>query len=197
MRRTGNLADALDSFVGCFGLEREKVAYVSTPITTGKRYYDWLKSSGLVPHAGSAFQLAHAREVIAVNQASAQALVRHVRSQLGKIVVDPTALQVPAWTQDEYNAFWTRLITDYVGTVVFNDGWEYSTGCTLEYAAALQASAELLDSNLSPLPPKLALMSTNQAVTSLDQQGHSISGLIRARRRIEEVIASSSTGHSA
>jgi hypothetical protein len=197
VRRTGNLADALDSFVGCFGLEREKVAYVSTPITTGRRYYDWLKSSGLVPNAGADFRAAHAREVIAINQASAHALVLYVRGQLGKIVVDPTALDVPVWAQDEYNAFWTRLITDYVGTVVFNDGWEYSTGCTLEYAAALEASATLLDSNLSPLPPKLALMNTNHAVTTLKQQGHSISGLVSARRAIEDAIASPDAGHSA
>ena len=185
-----NLVDVLDSFAGCFGLERENVAYVSTPITTGRRYYDWLAASGLSPDAGPSFQTAHAREVIALNQASAHALVLSARASLGKIVVDPTALEVPVWTQEDYHGFWTRLITDYVGTVVFNDGWEYSTGCTLEYAAALRANATLLDAKLSPLPPTVASMNTKNAVARLEEQGHPIAGLVAARHRIEEAIAS-------
>ena len=68
------LADALDSFAGCFGLERNNVAYVSTPITTGKRHYDWLQDYR--PDIGSDFERDHTREVIAVNQASARALIK-------------------------------------------------------------------------------------------------------------------------
>jgi hypothetical protein len=193
---SARLASALDSFARCIGLKRENAAYVSTPITTGRRYYEWLKSSGMTPTAGAAFQAEHARQVIEVNQASARALVLYAREKLRKIVVDPTALDVPIWTQDDYNGFWTHLISDYVGTVVFNDGWEYSTGCTLEYAAALESNARLLDSRLSALPPTLALMSSNHAVAELKGQGHSISGLIVAQRRIEKAIASSGSGQS-
>ena len=187
------LADVLDSFAGCFGLERRNVAYVSTPITTGRRYYDWLQSSGYSPDSGSDFQVAHAREVIAANQASAHALVMTVRQTLGKTVVDPTALNVPTWTQADFHAFWTRLITDYVGTVVFNDGWEYSTGCCMEYAAALMCRATLLDAKLSPLQPKVALMLTNRAIGRLEKQGHAFGGLHTARDVIERAVAGTAT----
>lgn len=110
--------------------------------------------------------------------------------------MDPTALEVPVWTQDDYHAFWTRLITDYVGTVVFNDGWEYSTGCAREYAAALKAKATLLDAALSELRPTVALMSINRAVERLEEESHSIGSLIRAKRSIEEAIGSSGAEQS-
>jgi hypothetical protein len=183
------LADVLDSFGACLGLERGGVAYVSTPITTGRRFYDWLQTSGYTPDSGSVFQQAHASEVIAVNTASAQALVMMVRRRFEKTVVDPTQLDVPFWTQDDFHAFWTRLITDYVGVAVFNDGWEYSTGCCREYAAALNAGATSLDANLSVLPPNVALMLTERAVERLRADGHAISGLLTARHIIEQAIA--------
>jgi hypothetical protein len=183
------LADSLDSFAGCFGLRRDLVAYVSTPITTGKRYYDWLQASGRQPTSDPEFVQAHLSEVIEVNSASAHALVVKVRQTLPKVVVDPTGLSAPGWAQEDFHAFWTRLITDYVGTVVFNDGWEYSTGCCWEFAAAIRVNAILLDANLSPLAPTVALMQTNDAIQRLCRQGHKIDGLATARRAIEHAAA--------
>lgn len=184
------LADALDSFAACLGLDRQNVVYVSTPITTGRLFYDWLQTSGYVPDSGSDFQQAHAREVIAINAASAQALVATVRRQFAKTVVDPTLLDVPFWTQNDFHTFWTGLITDYVGIAVFNDGWEYSTGCCREYAAALDAHATLLDADLSVLAPNVALMKTEQAIGRLRSEGHTISGLVDARHIIEQAVRS-------
>ncbi|WP_006245925.1 hypothetical protein [Mycolicibacterium tusciae] len=183
------LADVLDSFGACLGLERKGVMYVSTPITTGRRFYDWLLASGYLPDSGAEYGQAHAREVIAKNTASAQALVATVRRRFDKTVVDPTRLDVPFWTQDDFHAFWTRLITDYVGVVVFNDGWEYSTGCCREYAAAVNAEATSLDANLSVLPPNVALMLTEQAIGRLRDEGHAVSGLLTARHIIEQAIS--------
>ena len=183
------LADTLDSFAGCFGLQRDLVAYVSTPITTGKRYYDWLQASGRHPTSDPEFLHAHLAEVITVNSESARALVVKVRETFPKVVVDPTGLDAPGWSQEDFHAFWTRLITDYVGTVVFNDGWEYSTGCCWEFAAAIRVNATLLDANLSPLAPNVALMQTNDAIQRLCQQGHKIDGLAAARRAIERAAA--------
>lgn len=188
---SNELADALDSFVGCFGLERNNVAYVSTPITTGKRYYDWLQAYRA--DAGSDFDRDHAREVIAVNQESAHALVVLSRRQLDKVVIDPTPLEAPNWTQLQFHAFWTRLITDYVGTVVFNAGWEYSTGCCYEFAAAVNAGARLLDDDLSPVSPKVALMLTKRAIERLRKQGHRVDGLAAAREAIEQAVAATAS----
>jgi hypothetical protein len=191
-----DLAGVLDSFAGCFGLERASVAYVSTPITTGRRYYDWLATAKVPSRDTPAFRAKHARDVIAVNQESAHTLVLRVRHQLARVVVDPTALNVPVWTQNDYHAFWTRLITDYVGTVVFNDGWEYSTGCTIEYAAALRASATRLDAELSDLSPTVAIMKSDDAIARLRGEGRAVQDLIAARQQIKEAIASVRREHT-
>jgi hypothetical protein len=180
------LAAVLNSFAGCFGLQRNLVAYVSTPITTGRRFYDWLAGSGYRDESGEAYRLAHAREVIAVNQTSAHDLVLWVRKVLGKVVIDPTSLEVPDWTQDNYHAFWTRLITDNVGTVVFNDGWEYSTGCAKEFAASLYCGAETLDTKLSHLPPTLALDMLDRAISRLHSEGQPSDRLVGARSEVIE-----------
>lgn len=185
----GGLADALDSFAGCFGLERSSVAYVSTPITTGRRYYDWLASSKLSADS-PIFPTEHAREVIAANQASAHSLVLRARHHLGKIVVDPTGLNAPEWSQRDFHVFWTRLITDRVGTVVFNDGWEYSTGCTYEYAAALKAGATVLDAHMSVMPPIVAVTKSDEAIALLRELGHAVDSLAVAQRQIEEAVES-------
>ncbi|OBI57364.1 hypothetical protein A5705_19980 [Mycobacterium sp. E787] len=169
------------------------MAYVSTPITTGKLYYDWLQASGYKPDNSSDFQRDHAREVIEINKASARALVTMARKRLDKVVVDPTPLDVPDWTQADFHAFWTRLITDYVGTVVFNAGWEYSTGCCFEFAAALDAGAAVLDEKLSPLQPKVGLMLTRRAINRLRKQGHMVNGLLTAREAIEQAVATAAS----
>lgn len=187
------LADSLDSFAGCFGLQRDSVAYVSTPITTGKRYYDWLEASSRQPSADPEFVQAHSTEVITVNSLSARALVAKARTVLDKVVVDPTGLNAPGWAQEDFHAFWTRLITDYVGTVVFNEGWEYSTGCCWEFAAALRVDATLLDANLSPIAPNVALMQTKVAIQRLCQQGHKADGLAMARSAIEHAAANTAS----
>ncbi|NKZ10757.1 hypothetical protein HGA11_07165 [Mycolicibacterium septicum DSM 44393] len=184
-----DLAEVLDSFAGCFGLERSSVAYVSTPITTGRRYYAWLATSKLSKDNPN-FPMEHAREVIAVNQASAHALVLQARRLLGKIVVDPTGLKAPEWSQSDFHFFWSRLITDYVGTVVFNDGWEYSTGCTYEYAAALRAGATVLDAQMSVMPPIVAVTKTDEAIALLRGQGHAVQSLAVAQRQIVEAVES-------
>lgn len=184
------LSDVLNSFAGCFGLDRDGVAYVSTPITTGRLYYDWLQASEYEADASPDFQRDHAREVIAINNASARALVTMARMRLDKVVVDPTPLlDVPNWTQADFHAFWTRLITDYVGTVVFNEGWEYSTGCCFEFAAAVNAGATLLDAKLSVLEPSVGLMLTRHAIDRLREQGHTVNGLLAAREAIEQAVA--------
>ncbi|CPU62643.1 Uncharacterised protein [Mycobacteroides abscessus] len=177
-------ADVLDSFASCLGLTRLKVAYVSTPITTGRRYYDWLSASRKAP-TSIADQSAGHRTVINANEVSAHTLVKKVRAHYVHLtIVDPTALRAATWSQNDFHDFWARLITNYVGRVIFNEGWEYSTGCCMEYAAAIDAGAELLDATLSPLPPSLALVKTQSAVDRLLAEGHSVANLVAARERI-------------
>jgi hypothetical protein len=112
------------------------VVYVSTPITTGPGYLDWLIAHQDAPAA----EREQARqEMIRANIAAVVPLVRAVPERVpGAHVIDPTALEdVPGWTQPDYHRFWAEVILAHVDEVVFADGWTASVGCSVEFAVAM------------------------------------------------------------
>jgi hypothetical protein len=132
--------------------DREAV-YVSVPITTGKRFLDWRRGpgAGLAPSEGR-YRSEHRRNVVDPNRAQVAPVIRVLRERMGRVVIDPTTLgDVPGWAQADYHAFWTQVIERYVDTVVFLDGWEFSSGCAQEFLAAVRAGARLLREDLTPL----------------------------------------------
>jgi hypothetical protein len=184
------VADALLSLAASFGVDRNLLWYVSTPITTGRRYYDWLDNVGRGNVDDPAWTPMRKREVEDPNKASAHALVTRVRSMLKAIVVDPTGLDVQGWAQVDYHNFWMALISRSIGTVVFNDGWEYSTGCVFEYSAALSARLTILDAELVALPPQSAIELVDSAIHRLKSDGHQparLDTLLAARDSIDRL----------
>lgn len=112
------------------------VVYVSTPITTGPAYLDWLITHQDAP----APERERARqEMVRSNIAAVVPLVRAVPEQVpGAHVIDPTALEdVPGWAQADYHRFWAEVILAHVHEVVFADGWTASVGCSVEFAVAM------------------------------------------------------------
>jgi hypothetical protein len=99
------------------------------------------------------------RDIVRPNMERAAPLVRSARRRWrDSPVIDPTGLEdVPGWEQRDYHEFWTRLIEDSVATVVFAEGWQYSSGCALEFAAALRTGCKLLDHKFKDLTPDRGL----------------------------------------
>ena len=148
--------------------DREAV-YVSVPITTGKRFLDWRRGPGarLAPSDG-AYRSEHLRHVVEPNREQVVPVVHLIRQRLGRIVIDPTTLgDVPGWTQADFHRFWTQVIQRYAGTVVFLDGWEFSSGCTHEFIAAVRAGARLLKEDLTPLGLDEGERSIRDAIAAL------------------------------
>ena len=84
-------------------------------------------------------------------------------------MIDPTALgDVPGWAQSDYHRFWVGVIERYARTVVFLDGWEYSSGCTHEFLAAIRVGAELLRQDLAPLRLDEGERRIRAAIAALD-----------------------------
>jgi hypothetical protein len=68
------------------------------------------------------------------------------------MVIDPSRLaDVPGWEQADYHAFWTKVIDQHADKVIFLDGWQYSDGCTIEFAKAVQLGLPRLTEYLMPL----------------------------------------------
>ncbi len=127
--------------------------YVSSPLTTGQRAFEWhRKNSGVTSLAQMEPHPAFRRDVMEPNRDEAARFTRDLRETSNRLVIDPTAVgDLPGWTQADYRVFWGRVIERYVETAVFRDGWQYSSGCAYEFLAASTAGAQLLNEDLTPL----------------------------------------------
>lgn len=105
--------------------------YLSTPVTTGDRFYRWVKDGG-DPCAPS-------RSVINENTEFAYSTALYLRETTQKGVINPAAFYQESWTQEMYLSFWVDVIKRFASEVWLNAGWEFSNGCTYEYCAAIEA----------------------------------------------------------
>jgi hypothetical protein len=63
------------------------------------------------------------------------------------------------------------VIERYAGTVVFADGWEYSSGCAWEFLTAVRVGARLLREDLEPLTIEEGERLIRDAIAALDADG--------------------------
>lgn len=104
-------------------------------------------------------------------------IVRHGLND-GTEVIDPGPLKVPDWkAQDPYYAFWETLIRNRVREVRFNEEWQFSSGCTYEFAVAFDAHIPTLDSEGTELSPYAAIEMVHKAVAGLKEDGFDTSKL--------------------
>lgn len=157
-------------------LNGRKGVYASTELTTGQRAYTLMRSH----RAGSLAELRRSlgdepfdEAVLDRNVEAGSEFARRLHERLGgrEVVVTPGPFAAPGWTQREYLHFWETLIRTRVHAVYFNDGWEYSNGCTFEYAIALEAGLPTFDSACAPLPTDRALALVTNAARDLESRG--------------------------
>jgi hypothetical protein len=165
-------------------------AYVSAPITSGRRLAHWLSSRNVEfdpshPESYAEFQ----REVLEPNCEHAQDIIRNLRTKFPNVVIDPTALKdIDGWTQDDYRCLWARVIEQYATTVVFIDGWQFSNGCSYEFLVSYQSATDhcplVLDENLQPLTPDQGLTLIRAAINELKEKGLSTEFLERVAEQL-------------
>jgi hypothetical protein len=130
--------------------------YVSSPLTTGQRAFEWHRGDGsprrAQQDAGSdEFRVG----VIEPNRGEAARYAAALRMKLQQVIVDPTAMaDLPGWNQADYRVFWGRVIGRYAEAVVFREGWHYSSGCAYEFLVACATGSRLLREDLTPLTVK-------------------------------------------
>jgi hypothetical protein len=149
----------------------QKGVYASTELTSGERAYALLAENG----CRATPELAEARrgELLATNIAAATRFAATLRAHFAgtEMVITPAPFLAPGWTQAEYLAFWEELIRTRVKAVYFNHAWEYSNGCTFEYAVAAEAGVPAFDADLRRLPIGDAIARVERAVVNLEARG--------------------------
>lgn len=159
-------AALLDAFA-CV-IEGRSATYVSTPVTTGRRFVDWYSRHGRVLESDSPeFERCHREAVVVPNAQRAAEIVQALRRSSPRIIIDPSPLVIPGWSQDDYRALWATVIERYVDTVVCVDGWQYSNGCVYEHLVAIRSGATVRCENGSPLKRREGIRLIRRAVAKM------------------------------
>jgi hypothetical protein len=133
-------------------VERGTGTYVSSPLTTGQRAFEWHRLNGPSTTHDTDAHERFRTNVIEPNRSEAARFARRLRAEVGGAVIDPTAMaDISGWTQADYRVFWGRVIEEYCDVVVFRDGWQYSSGCTYEFLVAQMKGTRILGEDMSPL----------------------------------------------
>lgn len=102
--------------------------YVSTPMTTGKRYLDHIRKNGLGGKTTN---------ILEANIARSKEVTESVKLlHPGCSIINPTQWTYEGYESNDYLAFWVMVISRYCSKIFFVDDWEYSSGCAYEFLVA-------------------------------------------------------------
>jgi hypothetical protein len=115
-------------------------------------------------------------------------IVRHGQDD-GTDVIDPGPLSVPGWKQDQYYALWETLIRTRVREVRFNHDWQFSNGCTYEFAVAFDTRIPTLDFDGAELNPYAAVEMVQKAVVTLKEDGFDTTKIQKHLELMQSVVS--------
>lgn len=177
--------------------DRRDAYYISTPITTGPEFVEWWSREGKALGKGGPAYEVQLGQVVRRNIEAVRPLVARVERTFNHPVIDPTRLgAIPGWQQPDYHRFWVRVIDRFVQTVVLADGWSYSSGCALEFAAAVTGGRSVLDATLQPLSSQVGLRLLEDAAGELDAAGLSSACQRDALEQISRAHSRSRPGYA-
>src|SRR4030042_1737384 len=162
------------------------VVYISLPITTGKRFWDWHADfEGNFEISDCAYVRKHQKHVVAPNRENVQRIMKVIEKKVGRDIISPTLLEdLPGWTQDDYRALWARVLKECVNMVVFAEGWEYSNGCAYEFLIATQVGIRTVDEHLRPLRLDQGIRKITKAIQEMQRCDNHAKFLKSVRKRL-------------
>jgi len=165
-------------------LHKHGVIYCSSEMTTGLRLFQVLRNHGLSSVGDLKRQFGdelYREKIFDTNCRFAVHFAEEVRHRFEDrtLVITPAPFTAPSWNQDEYLAFWEALIRTRVNAVWFNHNWQYSNGCTFEFAVAVDAGIPLYDHRGATLCADEAVKLIHSAIKEIDQWGFETKRLIK------------------
>jgi hypothetical protein len=151
-----------------------RATYIATPITGGRRFYTWRMSEGLraaLRPGDTPYEELLRHHVIRPNLAAVRRRIAALRKQIEGPVIDPSVVEVPGWSQQEYRTFWGFVIERFASAVVLLDEWQFSQGCTHEWDVAARLNLPIYDQQMNVLLPADALAILRGAVQEIATQG--------------------------
>lgn len=167
--------DIVFSGIDCV-LNDERAIYCSSELTTGTRLYDALREHKLKTAAELQKKLGDAwyrTNIFDANVKLGKEFAQCVRGALSDntMIITPAPFFAPTWTQPEYLFFWETLLRTRIKSAWFNHNWQFSNGCTFEFAVARDAAIPTLDHNGKTLEVDEAIQLIDLAIRRLDTDG--------------------------
>ncbi len=163
-------------------LNGEQAIYCSSELTTGRRLYEAMRSHGLRTRADLENKLGKEwikANIFAANEKSANDFAQSVRRALNgnTMVITPAPFSAPGWSQPEYLAFWETLIRTRVKAAWFNRDWQFSNGCTFEFAVAQDAGIPTFTRDGNALDRQMGIAAMRSVIEQLSKEGFDTSKL--------------------
>ena len=166
--------------------------YCSSDITTGRQYYDLLWEYAVRSEEELQQRIGYAESEKVVENLKRRNIARglefseNVRALvLEKPLVSPGPFEAPGFDQEHYLYLWEWVIIKKIHEVWFNEDWEYSNGCSLEYAIAAKKGISRFDKNGGSLELPCASSKISKAIDDLRSRGFSVSKLHRNLKLIQ------------
>jgi len=185
--------DMAFSAVDCV-LNRQKAIYAGAELTTGRRLYNAFREF----HVKTEDELKQLKgkewygaNIWDANVKSAKEFAVQVREKDGgkSLVITSSPFSAPGWKQTEYLAFWEQLIRTRISATWFKSDWQYSNGCTFEFAVCADAGMPTLDHQGHPLSVRQAAELINGAIRDLEESGFDTAKLRENLARLYPVAA--------
>ncbi len=169
-------------------LNRQSAIYASTELTSGSLVYGLLREHKLKTVAQLKERFGadwYAEHLWNVNVGNACAFAEAIRTGLGRgEVITPAPFTAPGWTQHEYLSFWETLIRTRIHGVWLNDAWQFSNGCTFEFAVAQDEGIPTFDARGGRLTLREGVALIDAAIASLEQDEFDTTKLRENRDRL-------------
>jgi hypothetical protein len=172
--------DEIEMLLSAFDcmLSGDSGVYCSSDVTTGRRlYFEIYEQHGVRSDAELKDRLGregHRRlmaRLIEDNIARGVEFTDALRLRGLTNLINPGPLHARGFEQEHYHYLWECVIVRKVREGYFNEGWEYSNGCTLEYAICRRKGIPTLDHLGKDLPLADALAKAEHAVSELKARG--------------------------
>lgn len=174
-------------------LPDDSAIYCSSEVTTGRLFYEILKRhharslEELKAGLGAACYKETIDELVRRNIERGIEFTENIRRRGHQHLINPGPFIAPEFEQQHYHYLWESVIIKKVYEAHFNEGWEYSTGCTLEYAIATRKGIPRLDHLGNVLELAQAIHKAERAVSELREEGLQVSMLERNLARMREL----------
>lgn len=176
-------------------IKTQNLAYVSIPITSGRRLYDYMEEKGFrTVEEAKADHIAFFKNVMTPNFAAGLEVSNAWAEKLNGAVIAPVEFEKHLrsheainWGQDDFMGMWVPLIKEKITQMVMIDGWEYSNGSGEEYlqAALMQMGRDgrsnitITDMRGAPMPLDKGIELLADAFINVTERG------IKARNMAE------------